>query len=132
MAEIQKNPFDLLLDQFRLIVRDEIAAALAKRGPEKLLYTTKETAGILNVEESWLATKARAGLVPFRTLGHYRYFSMADIEAIVDSAAAGHREPLVIASTHGQETARVLSKDREQRGEGGDAHTDPGTGQKDG
>jgi hypothetical protein len=86
MSEPTPNPFDLLIDQIRTVVREEIAAALAKRSPEKLLYTTKEAAGMLNVDESWLATKARAGLVPSRQLGHYRYFSMADIELIVDKA----------------------------------------------
>lgn len=132
MADTQKNLFDLLLDGIREVIREEIQAALAKRGPEKLLYTTRETAAILNVDESWLATKARAGLVPFRMLGHYRYFAMSDIEAIVDKGAAGYREPLVIESNHGQEASRIFSQDRKHRGESGDAHTDPGAGEKDG
>ena len=53
----------------------------------KLLFTTKEAAGILNVPDSLLATAARKGKVSHRIIGErYRYFSMADIEEIIDKA----------------------------------------------
>jgi hypothetical protein len=96
MSEQIQNPFDLLVDQIRTVVRQEIAAASNEK-TVKLLYTTKEAAemlglvrfkdGVKRVDESWLANKARAGLVPCRMLGHYRYFSMADIEAIISQSA---------------------------------------------
>jgi hypothetical protein len=83
MSEPVKNPFDALLDAFRQVVREEIKAASK---PAKALYTTKETADILNVDESWLSARARKGKIPHRMLGHYRYFSPADIQEIIDSS----------------------------------------------
>jgi hypothetical protein len=71
--------------ELRAVIKEELAASNEK--PVKLLYTTKEAAGMLNVEESWLAVKARAGLVPCRMLGHYGYFSMSDIETIISQSA---------------------------------------------
>jgi hypothetical protein len=125
MSEQITNPFDPFFEKIREIVREEIKAALAKREPEKLLYTTKEAASILNVEESWLAVKARAGLVPFRMLGHYRYFSMADIEMIISQSAVDNGGvPLVQVGHDGQrvsadsETPRV--KSIQTRGGAGD------------
>ena len=64
------------------MVSEEIAKALEKRKPAKLLYSTKEAAEMLSITESWLAGKARAGEVPHRQLGHFRLFSLQDIEAI--------------------------------------------------
>ena len=40
MSEPVKNPFDLLVDQIRQVVREEIQAALADRSA-KLLLSTK-------------------------------------------------------------------------------------------
>ena len=88
MGMSEPNPFEPFFEKIREIVREEIAAA-ANEKPVKLLYSTKEAAVMLNVDESWLAAKARAGLAPCRMLGHYRYFSMQDIEAIIDGAKNG-------------------------------------------
>jgi excisionase family DNA binding protein len=82
MSDPAKNPFDLLLDQIRIVVAEEVAKALNERRPAKLNFTTKEAAEMLGVTESWLAGKARAGGVPHRQLGHFRLFSLQDIEAI--------------------------------------------------
>src|SRR5262245_38213525 len=84
-SEPVKSLFDLLLDQIRQVVREEIAAALADKSA-KLLLSTNEAAAKLGVEDSWSASRARAGLVPCRMLGHYRYFSMSDIEMIIDTS----------------------------------------------
>ena len=51
MSEPVKSPFDAMLDAFRQVVREEIAAALAECRSQKLLYTTKEAAAMLGVEE---------------------------------------------------------------------------------
>jgi hypothetical protein len=125
------NLLDLIFDKFREVVRDEIEAALAKRRPSKLLHTTKETAEILNVPESWLAAKARAGEVPCRMLGHYRYFSMADITAIMDQAGVDNGGvPVVHIENDGQsgsadsKTSRVESS--KARGDDGDNGDDGG------
>ena len=90
MNEPTKNPFDLLLDQIRAVVAAEIAKALKERRPAKLNFDTREAADMLGVTESWLASKARAGEVPFRQLGHFRLFSLQDIEAIQAQSAKGN------------------------------------------
>ena len=81
----------LTVDELLQIVRSEVSAALADKS-DKLLLSNKEAAVKLGVEESWLASKARAGLVPCRILGHYRYFSMPDLEAIIENAKNGKKD----------------------------------------
>jgi len=81
----------LTVDELVQIVRSEVSATLAGKS-DKLLLSTKEAAAKLGVEESWLASKARAGLVPCRMLGHYRYFSMPDLEAIIENAKNGKKD----------------------------------------
>ena len=89
MSEPAKNPFDLVLDQIRAVVREEIKATFDNGATAKrLLFTTRQAAIMLNVEESWLAARARAGKVPHRMLGHYRFFSLNDIETIIRDSAA--------------------------------------------
>jgi Helix-turn-helix domain len=76
----------LSVSELRELIRTEVATA--KNGHEpKLLYNTRETAAMLNIEESWLAARARAGEIPHRMLGHYRYFSIDDINTIIQNAA---------------------------------------------
>lgn len=87
MSEPAKDLFALLLDQIRAVVAEEVAKALNERRPAKLNFTTKEAAEMLGVTESWLASKARAGEVPHRQLGHFRLFSLQDIEAIMAQSA---------------------------------------------
>ena len=110
MSDLNKIFVDALLDPFRQVVPEEIAKALDKR-PARLNFTTKEAAEMLNVPESWLAQKARDGLIPCRMMGHYRLFSMADIEEILEachipgditenSQAGLIRKLLVIRSKH--------------------------------
>jgi excisionase family DNA binding protein len=89
MSDPVKNPFDLLIDQIRVVVAEEISKALSERRPAKLNFTTKEAAEMLGVTESWLASKARAREVPFRQLGHFRLFSLQDIEAIQSGVKNG-------------------------------------------
>ena len=85
----EQSPFDPFFDRIGEIVRKIVREELAAKPQEKLLYSTREAAAKLGVEENWLASKARVGLVPSRQLGHYRMFSMADIEAIVENSKTG-------------------------------------------
>jgi hypothetical protein len=87
MSEQGKSPFDLLLDQIRVVVREEIAAALNERKPAKLMFTLDETCAMLNVQRSWLSGKVRAGEVPHRRSGHKIYFAQQDIDAIIEGSA---------------------------------------------
>jgi excisionase family DNA binding protein len=87
-TEPAKNPFDALVETFRQVVREEIAAALDKQSekPAKLLFTTAESAAVLGVPETWLATQARAGKIPCVRLGHYVRFRLTDLEKILDQS----------------------------------------------
>src|SRR5262245_12271715 len=69
------------------IVEAAVERANSKRKPAKLNFNTKEAADMLGVTESWLASKARAGEVPHRQLGHFRLFSLQDIDAIMAQSA---------------------------------------------
>jgi len=63
MSELGNNPFDLLLEQIRLIVREEIAAAsnvaISNPGNADVLLTPEEAAAIMNVERRWLIRHSR-------------------------------------------------------------------------
>jgi predicted DNA-binding transcriptional regulator AlpA len=69
MSEPAKNPFDLLLDQIREVVREEIKAAsngTAVKGDR--LLDPEEAAKLLSVSEDWLYHHAKK--LPFtRKLG---------------------------------------------------------------
>ena len=52
MSDPSKNLFDLLLDQIRAVVREEIAKALSQRRPARLNFSTAEAADMLGVTES--------------------------------------------------------------------------------
>jgi predicted DNA-binding transcriptional regulator AlpA len=58
MSDAAKNPFDLLVDQIRAVVREEIAAALSNGdhpAPEKeRLLTPDEAAAMIGVDKKWL------------------------------------------------------------------------------
>ena len=88
-APATKNPFDALLEAFRLVVREEIAAALDKKRPAKLQYTIKEAAAILNVKPSSLSGKVRAGELPHHRHGHLIFLSQQDIDEIQARSAVG-------------------------------------------
>ena len=69
----QQNPFDLLLEQFRAIVREEIAVALANGNgaatENDRLLNPEEAAQILKVEVRWLYRHSKT--LPFtRKLSH--------------------------------------------------------------
>ena len=82
-----KNPFDLLLDQIRRVVAEEIVKALNERKPARLMFTLEEAALMLGVQRSWLSGKVRAGEVPHRRSGHRIYFAQQDIDEIVTRSA---------------------------------------------
>jgi excisionase family DNA binding protein len=63
-----KNPFDLLLDQIRMVVREEIKAAHNGATKGDRLLDPAEAANLLSVSEDWLYHQAKR--LPFtRKLG---------------------------------------------------------------
>jgi predicted DNA-binding transcriptional regulator AlpA len=92
MSEPAKNPFDLLVDQIRAVVREEIKAALNGNGngherePNSLLKL-KDAAQRLNQSESWVYRhwKELGG----KKLGGNIRFSTDDIEKFIAKRGAG-------------------------------------------
>lgn len=127
MKEPANNPFDLLVEQIRAAVREEMQAGSGANQQRKLLFTTKEVAAMLNIEESWLAARARAGKIPHRMLGHYRYFSQSDIDFIIAKACVpmvhgGHDGQGVQTNTEGAEVKpSTIGEADERDGDGGSA-----------
>jgi hypothetical protein len=69
--------------ELETLIERAVTKALDKQRPAKLLFNTEEAAAMLGVPKTWLAGRARAGEVPHRMLGHYRLFSLEDIQAIM-------------------------------------------------
>jgi excisionase family DNA binding protein len=69
MGEPAKNPFDLLIDQIRVVIREEIKAASANGAAKgERLLKPEEAAELLSVSEDWLYHQANK--LPFtRKLG---------------------------------------------------------------
>jgi predicted DNA-binding transcriptional regulator AlpA len=68
MSDPAKNPFDLLLDQIRVVVREEIKAVNAGATKGDRLLDPAEAAELLAVSEDWLYHQAKK--LPFtRKLG---------------------------------------------------------------
>jgi predicted DNA-binding transcriptional regulator AlpA len=68
MSEPVKTPFDLLLDQIRVVVREEIKSANGAGAKTDRLLDPEEAAKLLSVSEDWLYHNAKR--LPFtRKLG---------------------------------------------------------------
>ena len=77
MNEQQKNPFDLLLEQFRAIVREEIAITGVNRPTE--LLTAEELAKVLKVSSTWVYEQSRLGNLPTHRIGRYIRFDLNEV-----------------------------------------------------
>jgi len=83
MSEPQKNPFEPFFDEFRKIIREEIATALANGVPKgDHLVDRKEAAKLLDVSEPWLYANWKR--LPFaRKVGNALKFSYAGIQKYI-------------------------------------------------
>ena len=77
MSEPVKNPFDAMLDAFRAIVREEIAA-IARNGSKELLEP-EELAERLKVPVSWVYEQSRQGNIPTHRIGKYIRFDLTEV-----------------------------------------------------
>ena len=77
---------ECLKELLREVVAEEIRRALADHngGPRPLLLDTNQTAKLLQVPPSWVASAARRGDIPSVKLGHHVRFRVADIEDFIE------------------------------------------------
>lgn len=82
MTEAEKNPFDVLLDAFRHIVREEISTALKAElnGVEKEWLKADEAARLYGLPKTWFEEKGRAGEIARTKPGRYVLFKKRDVE----------------------------------------------------
>jgi hypothetical protein len=89
------NPFDLLIEQIRVVVREEFELALEKKPPTKLQYTLDEAADRLNVKRSLLIARIKGdpakgqSPLPHHRMGKRIYFTEQDITLIDQMTAVG-------------------------------------------
>jgi len=84
MSADNPNPFDLLVEQIRAAVREELQAASANgNGHSPTLLSAKAAAKLFDVPKTWISEAARRGELPSVRLGHYVRFKQEDLEAFV-------------------------------------------------
>ena len=91
MAEPVKNPnpFDLLIEQVRIAVRDEMQAQFAARDKgqglaEKDWLKADEAAELYGLPKTWFEERGRAGQIARAKPGRYTLFQRRDIEAYLE------------------------------------------------
>ena len=86
MSEQAKNPFDLLVDQIRAVVREEIAAALKAESNDQRNVANKdwlkadEAAQLYGLPRTWFEERGRTGDIARTKPGRYVLFARRDIE----------------------------------------------------
>jgi len=86
MSEPAKNPFDLLLDQIRAVVREEIKTALENghKQVEKDWLNAEELADLYGLPKTWFEERGRAGDIERTKPGRYVLFKRRDVEAYLE------------------------------------------------
>ncbi len=89
MAEPTKTLFDLILDRFREIIRDEIRAAIGNGKPEKEWLKAEELAELYGLPKTWFEERGRAGEIARVKPGRYVLFKRRDVEAFLEKKRNG-------------------------------------------
>jgi excisionase family DNA binding protein len=87
MSEPGNNLFQPLLDEFRRIVREEIAAALGdgkQAAVVKEWLKAKECSALYGLPPSWFEEKGRAGEIARTKPGRYVLFKRRDVEEYLE------------------------------------------------
>ena len=86
------NPFDLLLDQIRTVVREEIAAALQshEKATPKDWMRAEELEAFYGLPKTWFEEKGRAGDIARTKPGRYVLFKRRDVEAYLEKNKTGN------------------------------------------
>jgi excisionase family DNA binding protein len=74
MSDPANNPFDLLLEQIREVVLQEIRAANGN-GQSTALLTPEELASRMNIPVSWVYEQSRQGEITTHRVGRYIRFA---------------------------------------------------------
>jgi excisionase family DNA binding protein len=78
MAEQVQNPFAPFFDEFRRIVREEIAAAANGNGKGKLL-TAEELADTLQVHKATVYEWVKSKAIPYYQSGRFVRFNLQEV-----------------------------------------------------
>ena len=88
MNEPVKNPFDLLVEQIRAVVREEVERALAASGKQsaanKDWLKAVELAALYGMPKTWFEERVRAGDIARTKPGRYVLFNRRDVEAFLE------------------------------------------------
>jgi hypothetical protein len=80
MAEQSPNPFDLLIEQIRVAVREELATALkSQEAPVKDWLRAEELAVLYGLPKTWFEERGRAGDIARTKHGRYVLFKRRDV-----------------------------------------------------
>jgi excisionase family DNA binding protein len=82
MSEPVKNPFDLLLDQIRAVVREELRVAGITNGNSRKPLTAEELAEILRVDKATIYEWVKANKIPCLKVGRFLRFNL---QTVLDS-----------------------------------------------
>lgn len=97
MSEQNSNPFDLLIDQIRAVVREEVKAALNGnangRIADKEWLKAYELAELYGQPKTWFEERGRAGDIARSKSGRYVTFKRSDVEAYLEQHLK--KEPIV-------------------------------------
>ena len=79
MSAGNPNLFDLLVEQIRAVVREEIVAAGGNGSGTKELLGPKALAGRLKVPVSWVYEQSRQNQIPTHRIGRYVRFDLNEV-----------------------------------------------------
>jgi excisionase family DNA binding protein len=84
MSETSKSPFDLLLEQIRAVVREELRAAgiTNSNGRHQRPLTAEELADVLQVDKATVYGWVKAKEIPYLKVGRLLRFNL---QAVLDS-----------------------------------------------
>jgi len=92
MSDPVKTPFDLMLEQFRVIVREKIAAAIGN-GKQALAdkdwLRADELAELYGLPKPWFEEKGRAGTIARTKPRRYVLFKRRDVDGHLEKNKQG-------------------------------------------
>lgn len=86
-----KDPFEILLERFRVVVREEIAAANSngKKEEDKEWLRATELARLYNLPKTWFEERGREGTIERSQAGRYVLFKRRSVEQYLESKKTG-------------------------------------------